>query len=78
MVLAPIGHEPLDDRNAAAPTLAPHTAVHVARARLRATGEAAGPQGSGRAVGGEEGPDCGLCVPGEVGIRCCVRRPRRT
>jgi len=41
MAFAPIGDEPLHDHHAAAPTLAPHTAVHVARARLAATGEAA-------------------------------------
>jgi CBS domain-containing protein len=42
MALTPTFGEPLDDdRHAAAPTLAPHTAVHVARARLAATGEAA-------------------------------------
>ncbi len=42
MALPPIGDELLDDRDAAAPTLARHAAVHVARARLGATGEAAG------------------------------------
>jgi CBS domain-containing protein len=42
MALTPTHGEPLDDdRHAATPTLAPHTAVHVARARLAATGEAA-------------------------------------
>jgi hypothetical protein len=42
MALTPIAAEPpADDRQAATPTLAPHTAVHVARARLAATGEAA-------------------------------------
>ena len=42
MALVPIAAEPPDDdRHATAPTLAPHTAVHVARARLAATGEAA-------------------------------------
>jgi CBS domain-containing protein len=42
MALVPIEAEPPDqDRHATAPTLAPHTPVHVARARLAATGEAA-------------------------------------
>jgi CBS domain-containing protein len=42
MALVPIEAEPSDDdRHATAPTLAPHTPVHVARARLAATGEAA-------------------------------------
>jgi hypothetical protein len=42
MALTPIAAEPPDDdRRAAAATLAPHTAVHLARARLAATGEAA-------------------------------------
>jgi hypothetical protein len=42
MALVPIEAEPSDDdRHATTPTLAPHTAVHVARARLAATGEAA-------------------------------------
>ena len=42
MALASIDLEPVDyDRHAAALALSPHTAVHVARARLTATGEAA-------------------------------------
>lgn len=42
MALVPIEGEPPDeDRHAAVPTLEPHTAVHVARARLAVTGEAA-------------------------------------
>lgn len=42
MALAPIGGEP-DDHGGptGTPALSPHTAVHVARARLAATGEAA-------------------------------------
>lgn len=42
MALAPIDPEPVaEPGQAAAPALSPHTAVHVARARLVATGEAA-------------------------------------
>jgi hypothetical protein len=42
MAIAPMDHEHLDNHvRPAAPPLAPHTAVHVARARLAATGEPA-------------------------------------